>query len=385
MKKIVYIFAVLLFVSVKAAAQNPQLIIDDCYAPIGGQVVVAVKYDTEGENYSGVNFNIDLPEGLTFVLDASKNIKATMDASNSGFQAVTSPNGFAPFSTSDYLAGKNGILLTFIINVASDLTKDEKLECTVRNLAFTSAAGTKISLEPFSFVVTISDKWVLDENSAAVPASTDGIVDVLVKRTIPANQWSTICLPFEMDEEQVKAAFGDGVQIAEFVAATFAEDAIEIEFENANLSRYGFEANMPYVIKVPSPLSEFEVSAKIEPNESKAVATVRRAGDFIGTLHAGSKVPENSLFISGNKFWYSKGNTTIKSFRGYFTLEKSLMNAKISLIVNGESTSIDGMNVQYAVEGVYDLSGRKIQLENGDLNKLQKGVYIIDGKKVTIK
>ena len=385
MKKIVYIFAVLLFVSVKAAAQNPQLIIDDCYAPIGGQVVVAVKYDTEGENYSGVNFNIDLPEGLTFVLDANSNVKATMDASNSGFQAVTSSNGFAPFSTSDYLAGKDGILLTFIINVASDLTKDAKLECTVRNLAFTSAAGTKISLEPFSFVVTISDKWVLDENSAAVPASTDGIVDVLVKRTIPANQWSTICLPFEMDEEQVKAAFGDGVQIAEFVAATFAEDAIEIEFENANLSRYGFEANMPYVIKVPSPLSEFEVSAKIEPNESKAVSTVRRAGDFVGTLHAGLKVPESSLFISGNKFWYSKGNTTIKGFRGYFTLEKSIMNAKISLIVNGESTSIDGMNVQYAVEGVYDLSGRKIQLKDGDLNKLQKGVYIIDGKKVTIK
>ena len=66
MKKIVYIFAVLLFVSVKASAQNPQLIIDDCVAPIGGKVAIAVKYNTEGKNYSGVNFNIDLPEGLSY-------------------------------------------------------------------------------------------------------------------------------------------------------------------------------------------------------------------------------------------------------------------------------------------------------------------------------
>ena len=43
------------------------------------------------------------------------------------------------------------------------------------------------------------------------------------------------------------------------------------------------------------------------------------------------------------------------------------------------------MNFQHITEGVYDLSGRKIQLQDGDLNKLQKGVYIINGKKVTIK
>ena len=60
--------------------------------------------------------------------------------------------------------------------------------------------------------------------------------------------------------------------------------------------------------------------------------------------------------------------------------------AKVGFIVDGEATSVDGIpSYQHVLEGVYDLSGRKIQLENGDLNKLQKGVYIINGKKVTIK
>jgi transcription antitermination factor NusG len=84
------------------------------------------------------------------------------------------------------------------------------------------------------------------------------------------------------------------------------------------------------------------------------------------------------------------GKTKIKAFRAYFTLQDVLSsvenaNAKISFSINDEATSIDGINSYRVVDGVYDLSGRKIQLENGDMNKLQKGVYIINGQKVTVK
>ena len=79
----------------------------------------------------------------------------------------------------------------------------------------------------------------------------------------------------------------------------------------------------------------------------------------------------------------------MKAFRGYFWFTDELavkaLGAKINFSVDGDATSIDGMGYQRITEGVYDLSGRKIQLKDGDLNKLQKGVYIIDGKKVTIK
>ena len=78
---------------------------------------------------------------------------------------------------------------------------------------------------------------------------------------------------------------------------------------------------------------------------------------------------------------------------GYFKLQKQLapeykdisssVNVKVS--IDDEATYIDGITNGMRVEGVYDLSGRKIKLENGDVTKLQKGVYIINGKKVTIK
>ena len=111
-----------------------------------------------------------------------------------------------------------------------------------------------------------------------------------------------------------------------------------------------------------------------------------------GTYVAETYVPEFALFISKNLFWYAKANTTkMKAFRAWLDLGGDVVtavengSAKFNFVVDGEATSIDGFGPQRIVEGVYDLSGRKIKLEDGDLNKLQKGVYIIDGKKVTIK
>ncbi len=402
MKKIVYIFAVLLFVSVKASAQNPQLIIDDCVAPIGGKVAIAVKYNTEGKNYSGVNFNIDLPEGLSYEVDSKGNVVATIDNSNSGFTPVTSSNGFAPFSATDYLAGETGTLLTFVLNVASNLSKDQELTCNVRNIAFTSAEGTKISLEPFTFVVKTSDKWVLDENSAALPVVSSAPVDILVKRTIKANQWSTICLPFDMTKAQVEEVFGSDVKIAFFDADNGGVvkvtgnpvESIEVEFKSYNYVDGLLYGCSPYLIRTSQDISEFEVKAQIYIDEEYLTAEYtagsrpKKTYGFYGKLAAGTVIPENGLFLSGNEFWYSTGKTVMKGFRGYFqftdVVPKS-SSAKVTFIVDGEATSIDGMNIKYAVDGVYDLSGRKIQLKDGDLNKLQKGVYIIDGKKVTIK
>ena len=46
---------------------------------------------------------------------------------------------------------------------------------------------------------------------------------------------------------------------------------------------------------------------------------------------------------------------------------------------------IDVLRTSIPAEGIYDLSGRKIKLEGDDLSRLPKGVYIMDGKKVTVK
>lgn len=69
---------------------------------------------------------------------------------------------------------------------------------------------------------------------------------------------------------------------------------------------------------------------------------------------------------------------TIKPFRAFIPAQSSNVKA-ISVIFDGEATAIDGINAENAENSeIYDLCGRKV-------TKAQKGVYIVNGKKMIIK
>ena len=252
--------------------------------------------------------------------------------------------------------------------------------------------------EPFDFEIEITDRVILDENSTIVPLATDEEVDILVKRTVKAGQWSTICQPFDMTEEQVHAAFGDDVQIAELdiydEAYTLNDDGtITVFFTDADLSE-GLYANWPYIIRTTGDISQFEVHARLTPAEEEAVAEYetgkgknkKTIGSFTGTLHAGAVIPSECLFLSGNKFWYSTGKTVSKAFRAWFWFEDVLEDlnsaeARISLSFNGGETS--GIDLQFTdlrfnSHAVYDLQGRCVEHPG-------KGLFIRDGKKIVVR
>lgn len=231
---------------------------------------------------------------------------------------------------------------------------------------------------------------VLDELATTAPAADTG-VNVKVKRTINANEWSTICLPFAMTEAQVKAAFGNDVVLKDFNGYTITEEGddivgIEVNFNTVN--PVAIVANHPYVIKVSSAISEFTVNeVDIDPEDEPTVAAIKRTkkqwSELIGTYVANTTVGENCLFLSGNKFWYSNGNTKMKGFRAYFDFYDVLSeveNASSRIGFNfDETTGIKEVHGNTSVEGTYDLQGRKVE------EPTNKGLYIVNGHKVVIK
>lgn len=246
-------------------------------------------------------------------------------------------------------------------------------------------------------IVEMAVDELLDEASTTVPAATAGAEDLLVKRTLKANTWSTICLPFSMTEAQVKAAFGDDVQLAEFVDYEVNYDgddnvtAITVNFDDVNLGE-GFYANYPYLIKVTAPMTEFSVTAKVDPDEENAYAEYDNGrtgnnrkvyGTFKGVLHSGGYVPANDLFLSDNKFYYSTGISTIKAFRAYLNLVDVMpsSSASVAIRINEGTTRVEGLSTPAQTGNAYDLSGRKMLSDKN----LEKGVYVIDGQKVVVK
>lgn len=403
MKKISNIILLAALLSGAANAQAAdRLKVDDVVLAIGNKATLAIEADFEKNDFIGYQLDITLPKGLSLSLDAGNRPTAVSftDLDITGSIHTTTETS----TTYRFVASKMGnprlpagsyTLLTTTIEDDGSLSVDDVVACTITSIKFSDANQQGTNFDDAPFNVTITNEIVFDENSTSVPEAATG-ANIRVKRTILANEWSTICLPFAMTAEQVKAAFGDDVQLGDFsdTESTYDESnnvvGIHITFDDAT----EIEANHPYIIKVSSPVTEFTVDGvDVDPAEEDALVEVdngltgrRRVvyGGMYGTFHAQTTLEEYSLFLNSNKLWYSSGATKMKAFRAYFVLLDVLSaveeaGARISLSFDSSETSairkIEG-NRQNGK--VYNLQGQRVEHP-------RQGLYIKDGKKTIVK
>ena len=299
-------------------------------------------------------------------------------------------------SPSTPIAANDGVLVCIPVQADENIVSvGDELEGSLTAVEFTHNEGAvRNPFADVNFTIKITDKIILDENYSWTPFATSTACDLTVKRTIKAGEWSTLCLPFAMSVDKLKAAFGDDYELA-----AFKDYEVEKVGENIVGLTLNFEKNTsaakintPYVIKVSQDVNEFNVNAKLNPGnpvkeiiiEDDETGDEINLGSVAGTYKAGTIVPQNSLFLSGNKFYYSAGKTKMKAFRAYFSLTDVLaeaVNAGARINMSfGEATGIKKVNGDVlTVNGYYDLQGRKVE------KPVKRGVYIQDGKKVIIK
>ena len=369
---------------------------------------------------AGFEFRLQLPEGITVATDDDDILMAELsterttarktDYFNSALQAdgtlqvlcgtsTANPNTGKPYTFS----GNEGEVARITVNIPEDYA-DGVYEMNILDAAFSDADNNLTEVgQTVTTELTIGDNTiVLDEDSEDDIETTDAVVNIRVRRTIAANQWSTICLPFNMTAEQVYASFGDDVQLQAFDSYDVDYDdddnvkSILVHFGDIDIDEEGFYANYPYLIKVSEPVEEFTVRSILEPDEESAIAeydngkTGRQRkvyGTFYGTYHAQTTVPESCLFISNNKFWYSTGLTKMKAFRGYFEFVdvlSDMANANISFSFDGTTGIREILNQSLSDGAVYTIQGQFVG-KDIDLKKLPRGIYIINGKKQVIK
>ena len=397
MKKKIFLMITLLVGIVSAQATN-DVVVGDVTIPQGGSGVVNIELNNNDDEFTAYQFRLILPEGLNFVADKKGNPSFVAGDRYDDHSISSSTLGvFSCISTTlAPISGTSGSLLSVDVTASADVAVGTKLNVTLGEIECTTSGTSPkaVKFEDVTFTVTIGDPAdthvVLDETSTTAPVASGGAVDIMVKRTIKANEWSTLVLPFNMTEAQVKEALGSDVQLAEYDADDNVT-GLTVNFVATNLSD-GFYANYPYLVKTSKDITEFFVTATIDPDEEDAVAEFTNGktgpkkevyGKLIGTYHAGDAIPADGLFLSGNKFWYSTGKTIIKAFRAYFMLNEVLSRvaeAKVRFIVGEDATAIEGIT-PYMEDGVwYTLDGRQL---NG--KPTEKGVYIVNNKKVLIK
>ena len=403
MKKKIFLMITLLVGIVSAQATN-DVVVGDVTIPQGGSGVVNIELNNNDDEFTAYQFRLILPEGLNFVADKKGNPSFVAGDRYDDHSISSSTLGvFSCISTTlAPISGTSGSLLSVDVAASADVAVGTKLNVTLGEIECTTSGTSPkaVKFEDVTFTVTIGDPAdthvVLDETSTTAPVASGGAVDIMVKRTIKANEWSTLVLPFDMTEAQLKEALGSDVKLAEFedYEADYTGDdvtGLTVNFVATNLSD-GFYANYPYLVKTSKDITEFFVTATIDPDEEDAVAEFTNGktgpkkevyGKLIGTYHAGDAIPADGLFLSGNKFWYSTGATIIKAFRAYFEFIEVLSGvaeAKVRFMVDEDAAAIEGITPDMENGVWYTLDGRQL---NG--KPTEKGVYIVDGKKVLIK
>ena len=358
------------------------------------ELIVSLENDADFKVYA-YDFRLYLPDGIEVDTKANGSYNFTLKERNADHSTnvqMTSDGAiqFGVNSPTLYLTGNSGPVLGIILKASAELAEGT-YQASIERITYANKEAQTVHPDNISFDIEVRNLVVLDENSEEMPVASNGTVDVDVLRTIRGGNWQTIVLPFAMTEEQVANAFGEDVELADFAGYTVQENGdgdivgIKVNF-NALTS---IEANHPCIIKVSQDISSFSVEGVTieEPEEEPTVATVKRTrkqwSELIGTYVAQTEVPENTLFLNSNKFYYSDGTIKMKGYRAYFDFYDVLTKiedgagVKMSFDIDDEETGIKGIGYgQWTTGDIYDLSGRKI-------NKMPKrGIYIVNGKKV---
>jgi len=327
----------------------------------------------QADTYTSLQFAIGVPAGIT----------------TSGLPTFSSswPGATGSVGTNAALASAEPMQGTGIDNLVTiSLKVDESIamgayDVTLSNIQFRYGTQGQHDDAPdvtFKVKVVSNHSVVLDEESTVAPVEASN-VNVTVKRTINANSWSTICLPFAMTEAQCKAAFGNDVQLGDFKGCDVDDD------ENIKVNFIGvpaIEKNHPYIILVSKAISEFTADGvDVDPDvaEVKLDKKKKDYNSFIGTYTNGTTLEDGTLFLNGNRFYYSTGKTVMKGFRGYFSLDAAGAYYESRLLINFDGTTGINSIANGTTDGfIYTLGGQRVDTP-------KKGIYVKGGKKVIMK
>ena len=255
------------------------------------------------------------------------------------------------------------------------------------------------------------DLLVLDEdNTLAVTKSYTG-AKMLLHRTFTKSAdnnkkgWNSIILPVDMTAAQVKEAFGEGVQMAGF-------DRLEnnwIKFSTVNVAADGvvLHKNTPYIIyPTKEPLGNYSYTidgvTKILDghvyvangiNYDDQTSELEHTVNGTGMTYTGSY--SNPTAVSADSYMFSKGDLihTIKSHdvKAYRCWLKDDMHTGRMLMFSINGNGIDGTTGIHVIEenkqntntGIYNLGG--VRMNTNNVDKLPKGVYVVNNKVVVKK
>lgn len=287
----------------------------------------------------------------------------------------------------------------------------------------------------------IIDETNEDIDNINLQSNTKDNQTLRLTRTFKTNQWNSLVLPVKLTAQQVKTAFGADTKLSTLHHTS--PDGKRIFFEKVDLSvndAIAIEAGKLYIIKPQNamPTGQDEKTRKLNGENAETITSqksyytinqvsltrsdliadvdvtdfvpsaedsgIKMVGTYVkkGTEVDGTTAIPAYSYILGtpknatdSKWYYTEvAVNNVKGLRGWIQTGKSELAAGVKFVINGveegEATAIEGIESSMEVSkrinsNIYNLNGQLVRSNSVSAEGLDKGIYIIGGKKVVVK
>ena len=226
----------------------------------------------------------------------------------------------------------------------------------------------------------------LDEANTSIVELADAPCDkVEVTRALKAGNWNTFCLPFSLNEEEIESQLGSDAEVKALSTFDVNDEGTTLILNFGDASEIA--AGQPYMVRVQEAVSTITAEGK---TINTATAPVQEFSNelyncnFHGNYYylegtVNGYVPHSTFIISNNLFYLVNSNVKMKGFRGYIEATEKATGAPVKAMSFTTDAVVTGtIGIQY--EGLED--GCIYNLQGLRQSKLQKGINIVNGKKV---
>lgn len=254
------------------------------------------------------------------------------------------------------------------------------------------------------------DLLVLDENKTLDVKKTYNNAKMLLRRTFTKSAdnnkkgWNSIILPVDMTAAQVKEAFGEGTQLAEF--SRLEDNWIKFSTVNVAGEDVVLKKNTPYIIyPTKEPLGNYTYTIdedtktldgpiyvatgiNYEDQTSEPEHTAYGTGmTYTGSYSSPTVVSKDSYMFSKGDLVHTNKDHKVKAYRCW--LKEDAPSGRM-LMFSLDGNGLDGTtgirvieeNKQNTSTGIYNLGG--VRMNTNNVDKLSKGVYVVNNKVVVV-
>lgn len=201
----------------------------------------------------------------------------------------------------------------------------------------------------------------------------DKKINMTIKREIQRNgHFNTICLPFDLNAEQIEASSLNGAEIFEFSDAQLNDGELHLDFKKVTSTVAGTPYLFRYNVNEPNMMElNFKgvIISELTAGTSRDFGSVTLRGTLKEPVELSAQSEGNIalLFLGANDtFFWPTTTKTVNPFRAYFTTGTPLLGSPARIRTQG--------NVTTDLETIIESVGVQKLLENGQIIILRNGV-----------